>query len=106
MKREIFRNLQAMTLEIFKQSLTQERPPVGLTVHLQSLWYDAKGQWKQAHDLIDHLEDRTSAHVHAYLHRVEGDLWNARYWYNRAKQPECTDSLEEEWVALVRLLLP
>jgi len=94
-----------MTFEEFKETLGQPQPPEGLSVHLKALWYDAKGEWKQAHDLIDHLEDATSAHVHAYLHRVEGDLWNARYWYNRAKQPECKSSLQEEWESLLRMLL-
>jgi hypothetical protein len=47
------------------------------------------------------LNDTVSAHIHAYLHRVEGDLWNARYWYDRAKQPEFNGSLEEEWNYLV-----
>lgn len=75
--------------------------PDKLNVHLQALWYDAKGDWQTAHDLIDHLEDPISAHVHAYLHRVEGDLWNARYWYNRAKQPEYKGDLKDEWEQLV-----
>lgn len=90
-----------MTVEEFKHTLSETLPPPGLSVHLQSLWYDAKGDWQMAHDLIDHLEDTASAHVHAYLHRVEGDLWNARYWYNRAKQPEYKGDLKEEWESLV-----
>lgn len=79
--------------------------PTGLNVQLQSLWYDGRGEWKKAHDLIDHLDDTGSAHVHAYLHRVEGDLWNARYWYNRAKQPVFSGSLQDEWYALVKIFL-
>lgn len=90
-----------MTIEAFKNSLKEDFPPKELSVQLLSLWYEAKGEWQQAHDLIDHLHDSISAHVHAYLHRVEGDLWNARYWYNRAKQPEFTGSLKEEWNYLV-----
>lgn len=94
-----------MTFEDFKQTLSGEQPPQNLSVHLQALWYDAKGDWQTAHTLIDHLEDRTSAHVHAYLHRVEGDLWNARYWYNRAKQREYEGTLQAEWESLVQMLL-
>lgn len=60
-----------------------------------------KGDWHGAHDLIDHLSDPISSHIHAYLHRVEGDAWNARYWYNRAKQPEFNGELKEEWESLV-----
>jgi len=94
-----------MTLQEFKDTLSHPLPSEKLSVHLKALWYDAKGDWKVAHDLIDHLEDKTSAHVHAYLHRVEGDLWNARYWYNRAGKPEFKGSLVEEWEELVILLL-
>ncbi|WP_160068802.1 hypothetical protein [Sphingobacterium bovisgrunnientis] len=86
-----------MTIQEFKNSLTENFPSKSLSVQMQALWWDAKGGWKQAHNLIDHLEDAMYAHIHAYLHRVEGDLWNARYWYNRAKQPEFKGSLDEEW---------
>ncbi|MCA5006181.1 hypothetical protein [Sphingobacterium bovistauri] len=90
-----------MTAVEFEQSLTQHIPPLELSLPLQSLWWDAKGNWKKAHDLIDHLEDLKSAHIHAYLHRKEGDLWNALYWYNRAKQFEFQGELEEEWKSLL-----
>lgn len=85
-----------MTLEEFKLTLSDPQPNPNWDIQIQSLWFDAKGEWKKAHDLIDHLNDSISAHVHAYLHRVEGDLWNARYWYNRAKQPEFSGSLDDE----------
>lgn len=94
-----------MTFQNFIESLKDNQPLTELSVVLQALWWDAKGEWKQAHDLIDHLEDRDSAHVHAYLHRVEGDSWNARYWYGRAKQAEFKGSLEDEWKYLVELYL-
>lgn len=90
-----------MTIQEFKNSLTENFPSKSLSVQMEALWWDAKGDWKQAHDLIDQLEDAVSAHIHAYLHRVEGDLWNARYWYNRAKQPEFKGSLDEEWEYLL-----
>lgn len=90
-----------MTIQEFKNSLTENFPSNSLSVQIEALWWDAKGDWKQAHDLIDHLDDAISAHIHAYLHRVEGDFWNARYWYNRAKQPEFKDSLDEEWEYLL-----
>ncbi|WP_149912982.1 hypothetical protein [Sphingobacterium cavernae] len=90
-----------MTIQEFKNSLTENFPSNSLSVQIEALWWDAKGDWKQAHDLIDHLDDAISAHIHAYLHRVEGDFWNARYWYNRAKQPEFKGSLDEEWEYLL-----
>jgi len=73
--------------------------------YLLALWYDAKGDWNKAHDCVDHLNDSTACWVHAYLHRKEGDIWNADYWYRRAdkKRPAC--SLDEEWANIVKALL-
>ena len=89
------------TLTEFKHSLAQSAPPTIWSAPLKALWYDGKGDWRTAHDLVDQLSDRESAHVHAYLHRVEGDQWNADYWYNRAKKPSYVGSLEQEWEELV-----
>jgi hypothetical protein len=94
-----------MNIATFKSSLQHSSPPDGLTVQQEALWHDAKGDWEKAHDLINDLEDRQSAHVHAYLHRKEGDLWNADYWYRRAGRQRPAMTLEEEWEALVQLLL-
>ncbi len=94
-----------MDIAAFKSSLEQDTPPIGLIIQLEALWYDAKGDWDRAHDLINDLADKKSAHVHAYLHRKEGDLWNADYWYRRAGQQRPVITLEEEWEALVKLLL-
>lgn len=94
-----------MTITEFKDSLKNDTPPEGVSVQLRALWYDGKGDWQQAHDLVDQLSDRQSAHVHAYLHRVEGDQWNAGYWYDRAKQPVFKGALQDEWEALVQQLL-
>lgn len=93
-----------MTLAAFKDTFVLEYPPKGFSVHLQALWYDAKGEWTSAHSLIDRLNDATSAHIHAYLHRKEGDLSNAEYWYNRAGQALPKKSLDEEWEELFYLL--
>jgi hypothetical protein len=89
----------------FKQSLQGIHPPKQLSVFLESLWYDGKGNWKKAHDLVDDLPGTEAARVHAYLHRVEGDESNADYWYRRAgtKRPACTK--EEEWNLLVNQFL-
>jgi len=84
----------------FKDSLLETQVPDGLSVLLQALWYDAKGDWKTAHDLIDQLPDKDAAHLHAYLHRKEGDNWNADYWYTRAGEKRPNLSLEEEWEML------
>ena len=89
------------SLTQFKESLNAERPDAAISPQLKSLWYDGKGNWQQAHAEVDHLNDQASAWVHAYLHRKEGDTWNADYWYRRAGK-SCPDtSLDEEWEQLV-----
>ncbi len=103
---DIIRYFRSMlTFEKFSSSTVLAVPPSELSIWLESLWWDKKGDWQKAHDLIDHLQDSKSAHVHAYLHRKEKDLWNARYWYNRAKKTEFIGSLDDEWEQLVRIHL-
>nr|WP_294873621.1 hypothetical protein [uncultured Pedobacter sp.] len=97
--------MKSIEIKYFKDSLSSGEIPSGLPAHLQALWHEGKGDWKTAHDLIDHLSDKQSAHVHAYLHRKEGDVWNADYWYNRAGQSRPNVTLEKEWEDLVSLYL-
>ena len=85
----------------FKLSLEKDSPDSGLSVQLRALWYDAKGDWNAAHNQVDHLNDRASARIHAYLHRKEGDIWNADYWYAKAGEKRPQVSLDEEWEELV-----
>jgi hypothetical protein len=68
---------------------------------LMALWHDGKGQWEKAHDQVDQLSGKSAARIHAYLHRKEGDLWNADYWYRKAGEPRPNASLEEEWEELL-----
>ncbi|NNU33806.1 hypothetical protein HK413_06010 [Mucilaginibacter sp. S1162] len=89
------------TLTEFKASLNADQPAGGLSVQLRSLWYDGKGDWHEAHAQVDQLTDRQSARVHAYLHRKEGDIWNADYWYSKAQRTRPDVSLEKEWEQLV-----
>lgn len=93
--------LRMKSLQEFIKSLQQNQPKNELSVQLKALWYDGKGDWDQAHHQVDHLNDRSSAHVHAYLHRKEGDIWNADYWYNTARESRPGISLSEEWEQLV-----
>jgi hypothetical protein len=89
-----------MNLAEFRASLAQATPPTGVSPALQALWYAAKGDWDRAHE-ITQPGGPALDWVHAYLHRVEGDLGNAAYWYRRAGKPVATGALEEEWAALV-----
>lgn len=90
-----------MTLRDFKQSLDQAVAPVELAPCLKALWEDGKGNWEAAHDIIEVLADEDAAWIHAYLHRKEGDEWNAGYWYRRAGKQHPKESLEAEWESLV-----
>jgi hypothetical protein len=94
-----------MTLDEFRQSLTATAPPAGLTPALAGLWWDAKDDWKQAHESAQRDEGVDGSWVHAYLHRKEGDHGNAAYWYRRARKPVCREPLDAEWFSIVRSLL-
>ncbi|WP_187263155.1 hypothetical protein [Pontibacter beigongshangensis] len=93
-----------MDVTAFKESLSAAQPPAGVSVYMQALWFDAKGNWEKAHVLIQDLPDKNAAWIHAYLHRKEGDIWNADYWYRRAAKTRPAVSLEEEWEGLVQAL--
>ena len=89
----------------FRGSLSDTEPAPGLEPPLAALWWAAKGQWDQAHKIVQDEASADAAWVHAYLHRVEGDLGNASYWYREAGQPVAKDSLEAEWERIVSALL-
>ena len=89
----------------FKTSLSGAAPAPGLDAPLAGLWWAAKGNWDQAHKIVQDETSADAAWVHAYLHRVEGDLGNAGYWYRQASQPVAKDSLEAEWERIVSALL-
>lgn len=94
-----------MNFEAFHQSLAQPGPPAILSVYLKALWLDGHGDWHAAHDLVNDLEDSTACWVHAYLHRKEGDIGNADYWYRRSGKKRPDISLAEEWESIVKDLL-
>ncbi|MES1249763.1 MAG: hypothetical protein ABUL46_03720 [Chitinophaga rupis] len=93
-----------MSLEEFKSTLSNETPPTGIPASLAALWYDGKNDWEQAHTIAQDLPTKEGSWVHAYLHRKEGDTWNANYWYNRADRVMPDYSLEKEWEEMVKVL--
>jgi len=97
--------MSAMTLEQFEATLDGAAPPAGLDPLQQALWHEAKGDWALAHELAQSIDDADGAWVHAYLHRVEGDLANAGYWYRRAGRPVCELPLRDEWREVATALL-
>ena len=94
-----------MNFQEFQNSLSNRTPPVELPNYLKALWLDAKNNWGDAHSIIQGTEDKTAAWIHAYLHRKEGDIGNADYWYSRAGKKRPATSLEQEWENIVRELL-
>jgi hypothetical protein len=89
-----------MDVEELRQRPTADDLPPLLT----ALWWDSRGDWDRAHEIAQSVETADGAWVHAYLHRKEGDLGNADYWYRRAGRRRPNTSLEEEWAGIVAAL--
>ncbi|PSO48113.1 MAG: hypothetical protein BRC33_10655 [Cyanobacteria bacterium SW_9_44_58] len=95
-----------MTFEEFTSAIAQGKPcPNSLPPALQGLWIDKQGDWDTAHQIVQNANDKDSAWVHAYLHREEGDIGNARFWYGRAGKPAGQGSLAQEWEQIAQELL-
>ena len=89
-----------------KESLQKcQHPSEHLPDTLKALWYDANGDWISAHYIAQNISGADGSWVHAYLHRKEGDLTNARYWYRQANRPEPKESLHEEWGTISKSIL-
>ena len=95
----------AMNIERFQSTITNGEPPENLHPLLNALWHDAHGDWKRAHEIVQGEKGSDAAAVHAYLHRKEGDLANADYWYGRAQRVRPDAALTVEWRGLVELFL-
>jgi hypothetical protein len=94
-----------MSYEEFKATLSQNTPPENLNDLLKAIWFDGKGNWTASHDVAQEIHTKEGSWIHAYLHRKEGDLGNATYWYSKAGKPVAKVSLDEEWEQLVREFL-
>ena len=89
----------------FRASLSGTAPASSVEPPLAALWWAAKGDWDKAHKIVMNEETADAAWVHAYLHRVEGDLGTAGYWYRRAGKPVASGPVEAEWGRVVSALL-
>lgn len=80
--------------------------PAGLSPARQALWMARAGKWDEAHDLCQNIPGGTGCWIHAHLHRQEGDLGNAAYWYSRAGKPTPARdmTITREWHELVEAL--
>jgi hypothetical protein len=94
-----------MTVAELRASLSNDTPPPGVPALVRALWQDGRGRWDEAHRIAQSVDDSDGAWVHAYLHRKEGDLSNAGYWYSRAGRPRSDAPLDEEWEEIAEALL-
>ncbi len=95
-----------MTLADFDSAVAARRPlAAGTAPLITALWHDAIGDWDGAHTVAQDVDSPDGAWVHAYLHRREGDISNAQYWYRRAGRPPATGALDDERRAIVAALL-
>ena len=94
-----------MQLNEFIQSIQEESTPEGLSEPLQAMWHANKGDWETAHNIAQSISSELGSWIHAYLHRVEGDLSNADYWYKRAGKPQFQGSTEAEADNIVNSIL-
>jgi hypothetical protein len=97
--------IQEMTPAQLRATLDQSSPPTNLPSLLTALWWEAKGDWNQAHEIAQADNGADAAWVHAYLHRKEGDASNAAYWYRQAHQPDHALPLDKEWEQIASALL-
>jgi hypothetical protein len=94
-----------MTFAELKASLQKAKPPADLAPALAALWWAEKNEWEEAHRIVMREGGKDCAWVHAYLHRVEGDLDNARYWYRQAQRSVAASSLADEWTKIAQSFL-
>jgi hypothetical protein len=96
------------TIEELEASIeSDDLPPAGLSPEKKALWLTKKNRWEDAHDIAQDINTETGSWIHAMLHRVEGDLGNAAYWYSRAGKPAISDTegIEKEWREITTFVL-
>ena len=94
-----------MQFDEFINSTKEEAPPEGLSEPLQAMWYARKEDWETAHNIAQSISSELGSWIHAYLHRVEGDLSNAAYWYKRAGTQQFQGSTEADAENIVNSIL-
>jgi len=94
-----------LSLEEFLKLKDEGVVPEDIPHLLQALLLDAAGDWDHAHRIAQQDYSKDGSWVHAYLHRVEGDLANATYWYRSAGKTMPDLTQEEEWEYIAMALI-
>lgn len=94
-------------VELLQSATTDPAPPADISPAAKALWHARAGKWDAAHDLCQEIPGTAGSWIHAWLHREEGDLGNAGYWYARAGKPIPPKHLtpEQEWLAIASELV-
>jgi hypothetical protein len=95
----------ANRVDAFLACLGADQPPSFATPMLRAIWHGLRGDWDAGHELAQAQDDAEGAWVHAWLHRIEGDLGNADYWYQRAHQAARRDDIRSEGLDIARVLI-
>lgn len=64
------------------------------------------GEWDASHKIAQDYSDSTANWIHAVLHKIEGDVWNSKYWYARTagKSYEDYADASDELLEIQRIL--
>jgi hypothetical protein len=96
-----------MNVEVatFLDSLETGNPPANAVPLLRAVWHGLRGEWEAAHRIAQDDASAEGSWVHAWLHRMEDDLTNARYWYRQARREVAEGDLREEGETIAAFLL-
>ena len=93
-----------MNYNTFIASIKSGFPPAELTNPELALWHAMNDNWNSAHPTAQSIKNELGAWIHAYLHRIEGDLENANYWYRRANRSPSKNTLKDEAEEIIRFI--
>lgn len=93
------------TFTDFEKSLELPQVPKDWPAELKAMWFDVKGDWEASHNIAQDMHNSMGSWLHAYLHRKEGDRFNAGYWYRQAGKSYPEISLKDEMKVIVEFIL-
>ena len=93
-----------MDYDTFIISLKNDSPPNEFPAPELAMWHALNDNWNSAHRTAQSIKNELGAWIHAYLHRIEGDLENANYWYRRANRPLSQNTLKDEAEEIIHFI--